>query len=50
VLTATIFIPPNTGQAIEMMVDALQNAKTLPERAITVAVSVPPIETLRPPK
>ena len=49
-LTATIFIPPNTGQAIEMMVDALQNGKTLPERAITVAVSVPPIETLRPPK
>ncbi len=49
-LTATIFIPPNTGQAIEMMADALQNGKTLPERAITVAASVPPIEALRPQK
>ncbi len=47
-LTATIFIPPNTGQAIEMLVDALQTGKTLPERAITSASSVPPIEALRP--
>jgi ribose transport system substrate-binding protein len=50
VLTATIFIPPNTGQAIEMMADALQNGKVLPERAITVATSVPPVEALRPVK
>ena len=49
-LTATIFIPPNTGQAIEMLVDALQNGKTLPERALTCASSVPPIEALRPVK
>jgi ribose transport system substrate-binding protein len=49
-LTATIYIPANTGQAIEMLVDALQNSKTPPERAITVAVSVPPLETLRPKK
>src|SRR5499425_258822 len=46
-LTATIFIPPNTGQAIEMLVDALQNGKTPPERALTSAISVPPLETLR---
>jgi len=49
-LAATIYIPPNTGQAIEMLVDALQNSKKPPERAITVAVSVPPLETLRPQK
>jgi len=46
-LTATIFVPPNTGQAIEVLVDALQNGRTPPERALTSAVSVPPLETLR---
>ena len=49
-LAATIYIPPNTGQAIEMLVDALQNSKMPPERAITVAVSVPALESLRPAK
>jgi len=49
-LAATIYIPPNTGQAIEMLVDALQNSKMPPERAITVAVSVPTLESLRPVK
>jgi ribose transport system substrate-binding protein len=49
-LTATIFIPPNTGQAIEMVVSALQDGTMPPERALTKAVSVPPIETLRPRK
>jgi ribose transport system substrate-binding protein len=49
-LAATIFIPPNSGQAIEMLVDALRNGKKPPERAITSAVSVPPLETLRPHK
>jgi ribose transport system substrate-binding protein len=50
VLTATIYIPPNTGQAIEMLVDALQNGKSQPERALTAALSIPPVETLRPAK
>jgi ribose transport system substrate-binding protein len=49
-LTATIYIPPNTGQAIGMLVDALQHGKSLPERALTVAVSIPPLESLRPKK
>lgn len=49
-LTATIFVPPNTGQAIEMLVEALQKGKAVPERAVTTAVSVPPLETLRPRK
>jgi len=46
-LTATIFVPPNTGQAIEMFVDALQRAKQPPERALTVAVSVPSLSDLK---
>jgi ribose transport system substrate-binding protein len=46
-LAATIFIPPNTGQAMEMLVNALQNGKRPPERALTDAVSVPPLESLR---
>ena len=49
-LTATIYIPANTGQAIEMLVDALQNGKMPPERAITSAVSIPPLEALKPRK
>ena len=49
-LTATIFVPPNSGQAMEMLTDALQNGKPLPERALTTAVSVPPLEALRPRK
>ena len=49
-LTATIYIPPNTGQAIEMLVEAEKNSKTPPERALTVAVSVPALESLRPRK
>jgi ribose transport system substrate-binding protein len=50
ILAATIHIPPNTGQAVEMLVNALQNSKMPPERAITVAVSVPALESLRPQK
>lgn len=46
-LTATIFIPPNTGQAIEMFVDALQRGKQPPERALTVPVSIPSLTDLK---
>ena len=46
-LTATILTPPNTGQAIEMLVDALQKKKILPERAFTESASIPPIENLQ---
>jgi len=45
-LAATIFVPPNTGQAIELFVEALQRGKQPPERALTVAVSVPPLNQL----
>src|SRR5216110_415003 len=46
-LAATIFVPPNTGQAMEMFVDALQRGKLPPERALTVPVSVPPLNDLK---
>jgi len=49
-LRGTIFSPPNTGQAIDMLVDALQNGKPQPERAITQAVSIPELDALRPKK
>ena len=46
-LAATIFVPPNTGQAIEMFVDVLQRGKQPLERALTTAVSVPPLNDLK---
>jgi len=46
-LRATIFSPPNTGQAIDMLVDALQHGKNQPERALTVPVSMPALDALR---
>jgi len=47
-LKATICTPPSSGLAMEMLVDALQRKKILPERAFTVATSVPPLESLHP--
>ena len=49
-LTATVYIPPNTGQAIEMLVEALQNGKIPAERVMTKAVSMPALDALRPRK
>ena len=46
-LAATIFVPPNTGQAIEMFADTLQRGKQPAERALTVAASVPSINDLK---
>jgi len=46
-LSATIFVPPNTGQAIEMFVDALKRGKQPPERALTVPVSIPSLAQLK---
>ena len=47
-LAATVFVPPNTGQAIEMLVDAIRNGKRPPERALTVPVSIPELDQLKP--
>jgi ribose transport system substrate-binding protein len=46
-LAATVFVPPNAGQAIEMFADALNRGKLLPERALTVPVSIPTLAELR---
>jgi ribose transport system substrate-binding protein len=47
-LAATVFVPPNTGQAIEMFVQAIQHGKQPPERALTMPASIPPLESLTP--
>src|SRR6266851_4793544 len=46
-LAATIFVPPNAGQAVEMLFQAMQQGKPLPERALTVPVSIPALEELK---
>src|SRR6266446_5652659 len=46
-LTAIIFVPPNAGQGVEMLFHAMQQGKRLPERALTVPVSIPPLEELK---
>ena len=46
-LTATVFVPPNTGQAMEMLMDALERGKQPPERALTTVVSVPSLSDLK---
>jgi ABC-type sugar transport system substrate-binding protein len=45
-LTATVFVPPNAGQSIELLVDAIQNKKMPPERVVTAAVSIPALDAL----
>jgi ribose transport system substrate-binding protein len=47
-LAATVFVPPNAGQAIEMLSEAIQKGKKPPERALTVPVSIPPLQELKP--
>ncbi len=45
-LTATVYIPPNAGTALEMLTDAVQTGNIPPEQTLTVPVSYPSIETL----
>jgi ribose transport system substrate-binding protein len=46
-LVATVFVPPNTGMAIEMLCDAILKGKKPAERALTVPVSIPPLDQLK---
>lgn len=48
VLTATVFAPPNTGQAIEMLVQAIEKGQEPPELALTAPSSIPPLAELKP--
>jgi ribose transport system substrate-binding protein len=45
-LTATIFAGPNTGQALEMLVKALQTGVIPPENTLTTPVSIPALDVL----
>lgn len=45
-LTATVEVPPNTSEALEMLVQALRAGTQPPERKLTAPTSFPAIETL----
>jgi len=45
-LAATIFVPPNTGLALDMLATALRSGSLPPERTFTRAQSVPDFEAL----
>jgi len=45
-LAATVYVPPNAGQAIEMLADAIQNRNRPQERVTTEAVSIPALDAL----
>jgi ribose transport system substrate-binding protein len=47
-LAATVFAPPNAGQAIEMIFQSISKGEQQPERALTPAASIPPIAELKP--
>jgi ABC-type sugar transport system substrate-binding protein len=47
-LAATIFVPPNTGQAIETLVQSLQQGKQPAERIMIPARSIPALDALKP--
>src|ERR1700674_1320564 len=47
-LAATVYVPPNAGQAMDMLVQAIQNGKLQPDRAPTVPVSIPALAELKP--
>jgi ribose transport system substrate-binding protein len=47
-LAATVFAPPNAGQAIEMIFHALTKAQEVPERVLTAPSSIPSINELKP--
>jgi ribose transport system substrate-binding protein len=45
-LKATVVVPPNTGQALTMLSEAIKTGSTVPERTSTVPSSFPPLEKL----
>jgi len=45
-LAATIFIPPNAGKAVEMLVQAVNTGSLPPERTLLPPVSIPSLDTL----
>ncbi len=47
-LAATVYSPPNTGLAIEMLLQNIQQGKDLQERALVAPSSIPALNELRP--
>lgn len=47
-LTATVFSPPNTGTAIEMLMQTIHHGKELPEKALVAPSSIPTLAELKP--
>ena len=45
-LTATIYLSPLTGLAMEILVDAIRNRTQPPEHSSTTPVSIPPLDAL----
>jgi ribose transport system substrate-binding protein len=45
-LTATIFVPPNAGTALEMVVEAIQKGTVPAERSLIAPVSIPALDVL----
>ena len=45
-LAASVFVPPNVGRAMEMLVHAVNTGTMPPERTLTVPVSFPSLEAL----
>ena len=47
-LAATVYSPPNTGLAMEMLLQHIQHGKDLPERALVAPSSIPALNELHP--
>jgi ribose transport system substrate-binding protein len=47
-LTATVFVPPNAGQAMEMIIDAILSKKQPPARVLVAPRSIPALNALTP--
>ncbi|HEX8815105.1 MAG TPA: hypothetical protein VF753_06365, partial [Terriglobales bacterium] len=47
-LTATIYVPPNAGTAVEMMAEALQGSFKPPEKTLITPVPYPELAALTP--
>ena len=46
-LAATIYVPPLTGKAIEMLAEALARGEKPKENAMTESMSIPPVDMLK---
>lgn len=49
-LAATVFVPPNAGQAIEMLVQAVRHRKLPGARALIAPRSIPALDAIAPPR